>query len=375
MSSSSPTTLVQIDLHCTPVSDKTTWQHVVLTDGDGRTGVGEYTLNGPAHAPGAPPELEPVAREMSAKLDGAPVAESSLSLLGELRTDSIVHASVYSACSQALVSLCAQAASKPIAAYLDAGPVKDSIRLYANINRRTEVRTPEGCAQSAMDAVAAGFDAVKIAPFDGLKPQDSAGPPGRPFIASGLDRLRAMRAAVGPAVELYVDCHWRFDSEAITAILPELETLGIVWLECPIAETSDNIPALKALRKNANERGMRLCGLETTIGLERYAPFFTAGAYDLVMPDIKHAGGYRSIMAIADLARRHGTAVSLHNPSGPVAYAASLQLSAVLPGDERLEVQYDESPLFWQITDPPPPNQGRRAAVPAEPGLGISLLG
>jgi galactonate dehydratase len=91
---------------------------------------------------------------------------------------------------------------------------------------------------------------------------------------------------------------------------------------------------------------MRLCGLETSIGVHGYEPFLSAGAYDLVMPDIKHAGGYRAILEIAKRAQHYGVATSLHNPSGPIAHAASLQLSAVLPGTERLEIQFDESPLF-----------------------------
>ena len=46
------------------------------------------------------------------------------------------------------------------------GRIQDRIRLYANINRSTEERTPEGFASMADKAVAASFDAVKLAPFD-----------------------------------------------------------------------------------------------------------------------------------------------------------------------------------------------------------------
>src|SRR5262249_5284379 len=49
---------------------------------------------------------------------------------------------------------------------LRGGRVQPRIRLYANINRSTEPRTPDGFAEMASRAVAAGFDAVKLAPFD-----------------------------------------------------------------------------------------------------------------------------------------------------------------------------------------------------------------
>jgi galactonate dehydratase len=53
------------------------------------------------------------------------------------------------------------------------GKLRSSVRQYANINRMTIDRSPAGFARSAELAVAAGFDAVKMAPFDGIP----AGPP------------------------------------------------------------------------------------------------------------------------------------------------------------------------------------------------------
>ena len=45
--------------------------------------------------------------------------------------------------------------------------VRKSVPVYANINRGARDRSPDGVAQSARSAVASGFNAVKIAPFDG----------------------------------------------------------------------------------------------------------------------------------------------------------------------------------------------------------------
>src|SRR5207237_1998567 len=51
------------------------------------------------------------------------------------------------------------------------GLLHPKIRNYANINRSTDPRTPEGFASMAERAVGAGFDAVKLAPFDDM-PRD-----------------------------------------------------------------------------------------------------------------------------------------------------------------------------------------------------------
>lgn len=367
-------TITHVSLSSTQVSPKTTWRHIVLTASDGSLGVGEYTLDGAAGSGGPPAELDDAAMSMASRLTHARVSEDSLDLLGPLPLNSIVRSTVYSACSQALLSLCAQSAGVSVAQFLSTDTLKTRIPLYANINRRTDVRTPASCAQSALVAKRAGFTALKIAPFDGLTPATCESDHGRALIAAGLARIAAIRDAVGPSMEIFIDCHWRFTVSSMVSLMGELESLGVVWLECPIPEDLDFIPSLKHLRSLAGERGMRLCGLETSIGVQGYEPFLSAGAYDLVMPDIKHAGGYRAILDIAQRARHHGVAISLHNPSGPMAHAASLHLSAVLPGHERLEIQFDESPLFWTMTSPPPPTVGESSDLPQGPGLGIALL-
>src|SRR5206468_1732551 len=48
------------------------------------------------------------------------------------------------------------------------GLLHPAIRNYANINRSTETRSPEGFASMAERAVASGFEAVKLAPFDDM---------------------------------------------------------------------------------------------------------------------------------------------------------------------------------------------------------------
>ena len=39
------------------------------------------------------------------------------------------------------------------------------------------------------------------------------------------------------------------------------------------------------LRGLANDHGLRLAGLEEGIGIDAFAPYVEAGAYDVVMPD------------------------------------------------------------------------------------------
>src|SRR5262249_32965780 len=73
-----------------------------------------------------------------------------------------------------------------------------AIPLYANINRRTADRSPEGFAASAAHAVARGFEAFKIAPFDEVTRERCAAGEGMAAMQAGLARVAATREAIGP---------------------------------------------------------------------------------------------------------------------------------------------------------------------------------
>jgi galactonate dehydratase len=247
------------------------------------------------------------------------------------------------------------------------------INLYANVNRGTLDRSPAGFAARALEASQHGFDAVKIAPFDEVRPGEAT--PGG-AIDPGLARIAAVRAAIGPGVQLLVDCHWRLTEASAQDVLREVEPLKLYWFECPLPEEPGNFDALRRLRSRANAHGVRLAGCEMMTGLEGFRPYLEAGIYDAIMPDVKYAGGLRELLRIGEFADAHGVACSPHNPSGPIAHAHSLHLSAHLPSCPFLEYQYDESPLFFDfVTGALPDPRSGRSPLPQGTGLGIGVGG
>jgi galactonate dehydratase len=348
------------------VSDKTVWTFVRLDRAEGRSGWGEATLQGAAAAVHAhvlrlAPAL--VGRSLSLPTD-------VMDLVGTCGRDA-AEAAAISALDQALWDLLAQERGEPLAAVLGV-PRRTTIGLYANINRGTLDRSPAGFAARARDAVRSGFDAIKIAPFDEVRPD--AADAGR--LRPGLERIAAVRAAIGPDVRLLVDCHWRLTEAAADDVLRELEPLQLYWLECPVPEDAANFAALRRLRSRANSAGVRLAGCEMMIGRAGFQPFLEAGVYDVIMPDVKYAGGLRELLRIAETAARHEVACSPHNPSGPLAHAHSLHLSAHLPLFPFLEFQYGESPLFFDFVagSLPDPRPGT-SELPGGTGLGVGLGG
>ncbi len=65
---------------------------------------------------------------------------------------------------------------------------------------------------------------------------DAASTPIDERIALGVDRIRAVRAAIGHDVALMVDCHWRFDAARAEALMRTLRDVAPYWIECPISE-------------------------------------------------------------------------------------------------------------------------------------------
>jgi galactonate dehydratase len=340
------------------VTPTTVWLFLSLSDGE-ITGWGEATLNNQEDAVAA------CFKALPARLSAAD--------LGRLPFDTLPNAAVSSALLQALADLLARRENVPVSQHLG-GTLHTQIGLYANINRRTKDRDPQSMAQNAGLALAQGYEAIKIAPFDEVQPTMSF----REIAAAtelGLARIAAVREMIGDR-RLMVDCHWRFDPAGAEALIAAVSPFNLYWIECPIAETEEDIPSLVKLRGFANAAGIRLAGLETAIQRNGFAPYLAAGAYDVMMPDVKYCGGPREMLAIAADLARHGVAFSPHNPTGPICHAHSLHVCAALPQTDLLEHQFDETPMFASLVEGPleKPINGNVTMPAIEAGLGVSLI-
>ncbi len=361
-----PATIADADFQLLRITGKTVWTFLRLETQDGRVGWGEATIaNGDD-------VLREVAGRVLPALRGEPV---DLGLVEKLRPaePSLAEAAFVSSLDMALLDLQGQAAGRPVHALLG-DLVRRDIPLYANINRRTAPRTPEGFAASAGVAIAAGYTIFKLAPFDEVSVERCAGGDIPSLIEPGLARIRATREAIGPQATLRVDCHWRFDQAAAIRMIDACREFALDWIECPVPEVPEAAPAIADLRRQAAGHGCRLAGLEMGTSPAAFEPFLRAGSYDVIMPDVKYLGGLGRFKELAKSAARHGAIVSPHNPTGPVCHAASLHVGAVLPELDSLEVQFDETPLFDELVGGGvSPVVAGAAALPPGAGLGVAI--
>ncbi len=248
------------------------------------------------------------------------------------------------------------------------GPVQKSLRVYANINRSTEDRSPDGFARSAAAAVAAGFDAIKLAPFDDMPRRIVDRDELKRFTDIGVACAQAVRHTVGVSRDVLVDAHSHFSLEDGLELTRRLEPLNLYWLE----EVTPPIPIenLAAINRAAK---MATAGGENIHGVTGFYPYVKAGAVDIVMPDVKYCGGMMELKKITTLAEGAGLLSSPHGPASPVGNAAAAHVIATSSNVEIFEFSFGEVPWRSELVYPPEEVVGGRLTVSGRPGLGYTL--
>lgn len=363
--------ITDISYHVLHVSAKTNWSFVRARLDNGLTGWGECSLNG----------WEPLQRAFSdswwPSLIGRTITDvadaAALCTIHAHSPGGLVAHSIKSATEQALLDALAQARGAPLWKLLG-GALRSEVAVYANINRATQPRSPQGFAASARLAVQQGYGAVKLAPFDGVLPSNAESEEGATRIAAALACIRAVRDAVGSEIRVMVDCHWRLTPRTARQTLDALRDVRLHWLECPLSERGALHDEILALRRQANAQDVRLAGAEKETEVEGFRPYLERGLYDTIMPDVKYCGGVAALVRIAQVAARHGVQTAPHNPTGPICNYASVHACMVGAGCDFLELQVGESALFTtSVRGSVPAFAHGRFGQPQGMGMGAAL--
>jgi galactonate dehydratase len=248
------------------------------------------------------------------------------------------------------------------------GRIQPRIRNYANINRSTEDRTPDGFARMAEKAVSDGFDAIKLAPFDemprGLKDPATI----EEFTQAGIACAAAVRQVIGPKRDLLIDGHSHFDRQHGLDLAERLASLNLFWLE--EVTPANPVEDLAAINHAAK---MPTAGGESIYGVHGFYPYIRADAVKVVMPDVKVCGGMLELKKIAAMAEGAGLLTSPHGPASPIGNVAAAQVVASVPNFNILEFSYGEVPWRAELIEPPEELNGGVLPLSNRPGFGITL--
>lgn len=250
------------------------------------------------------------------------------------------------------------------------GAPQQSVTLYANINRHllTRERTPQAFAGAAELAVKRGFTSIKCAPFDEIRPPSS---PGEilEVARTGIERVAAIREAVGPDIRVLVDCHSRFEAHTAPIVAAELAKHNIGWFEEPVPPTED----AEGLAGVAQKVTMPVAGGESGYGEGFFAGLIERRAVSIIMPDIKYCGGVGVACRAGRAAVKAGGQASLHSPSGPISLLASAHATAAMDGTMPLEHAVYEADWRAELVTPHERVEGGRLWFPGGIGLGARL--
>jgi galactonate dehydratase len=262
------------------------------------------------------------------------------------------------------------------------GPTRERVRLYAHVNPEDGQCTPEGFAAGARRRVAQGYTAVKTTVDHlGLARSRGAGEDtqlrqvfreGEALSNRIVDAARAflgaIRDAIGPHVDLIVDCHGRFGPADAIRLGSAVEDLGLLFFEepCP-PENVEALAQVSRALKTPVATGERLLG--------RYGFWDVCRqlAVAVVQPDVTNTGGIAETKKIAAMAEVASMNVAPHNPNGPLALAQSAHVAAAIPNFAILETL--GSPEWHAACDEtlraPLVIRDGYLELPTGPGLGV----
>ena len=242
------------------------------------------------------------------------------------------------------------------------GKVNDRVRIYVN-GWFAGAKEPEEFAEKAKLAVSRGVTAMKWDPF------------GKSYLeisSADLDRaircVGAVRDAVGNGVDLLIEGHGRFNVPTAVKIAHELAPFRPMFFEEPVPPDD-----LDALRQVKDRSPVSIAAGERLYTRWNYRALFDKMAADYIQPDVSHAGGIMELRKIAAEAESRTLPFAPHNPSGPVANAATLQLAAVCPNFSVLEIMYSDVDYRKDITDEQLVYRDGWMQIPDRPGLGIEI--
>jgi galactonate dehydratase len=180
--------------------------------------------------------------------------------------------------------------------------------------------------------------------------------------------VEAVADAVGDRADLLIEGHGRFNVPTAIRIGRALEPYDVLWFEEPIPP--DNKAELAVVRRSVP---VPIAAGERLYSRWDYLDFFAYEAADFIQPDVSHAGGLLELKKIAAMAECRYLPVCPHNPSGPVANAATLQVAACTPNFRILETMSNDVPWRSEVSTERILFREGSMRIPEGPGLGIDI--
>ncbi len=232
----------------------------------------------------------------------------------------------------------------------------------------TDFPGPDKYQARASEMAARGFTALKFdADIPTPYPTDNYNRSlRREEIDFVYERLKAVREAIGPRVDLAVDCHWNYTTADAIKLGRALGSLDLLWLEDPIPP--ENVRQLRAVQAGVP---MPVATGENHYLLTDFLRLIEDGEVRVLAPDIQKIGALDA-KALARTTDAMATSLAIHNISSPIGTLFSAHLCATVPNFLALE-WHGASVPFWDDLFFEPMIVKGEIHLLDRPGLGLTL--
>ena len=180
-----------------------------------------------------------------------------------------------------------------------------------------------------------------------------------PTLGASIERVRVMREAIGPDVDLMCDINQLWSVNQAIEVGRRIEPYQLFWLEDPTAH--DDYPGLARI---ANALGTPIAAGEYHYGIVPFRHLLEHRSIDVVMIDLLRAGGITQWMKIAGMAEAFNLPVVSH-----LIPELHTHLIAAIPNG--LTVEY--MPWTLRLFEETPTLEQGQLVVPAKPGFGLAF--
>lgn len=175
----------------------------------------------------------------------------------------------------------------------------------------------------------------------------------------------AVREAVGPKVDILMECHGDLDAVSAAQLGKVIEKYNIFCYEEPTAPFPNISKAI------SDKTHLPLAHGERLYTRFQFAPFLENGSLQLLQPDLGTCGGITEGKKIADMAFTYDVGIQCHICASNFSIAPALQLEAAIPNfviHEHHVIQLQEQTRRLALYDYQPKNG--YFEIPDLPGLG-----
>lgn len=178
-----------------------------------------------------------------------------------------------------------------------------------------------------------------------------------------LERVKLVREAIGPDVDLALDVNNGWSVKTAIRMAGKLEKYDIYWLEEPIlADEIDNLSRL------ADETSIPIAVGENHYTKWEFKELMERGAMEIVQADIGKCGGVTEFIKIAAMADAYGLPVCPHHTE----YVDAPLVAAIPNGLFHEYIREWFGPMGQLFVDPIKPENGE-ISPSNKPGFGIEL--